>query len=64
MTMAFNHLPSRTLKNIWKLWFGVKLHSTYVTGLCLYPFGVPKIVQLYSGLPEHDASCVETHWSS
>jgi len=30
-----------TLKNIWKLCFSVKLHSTYTIGLCLYPFGVP-----------------------
>jgi hypothetical protein len=54
MTKAFNHLLSRTLKNICKLWFGAKLHSTilpmWMDGLCLYPFGVPKNVQLYSGM--------------
>jgi hypothetical protein len=29
-----------TLKNIWKMYFGAKLRSTYVCGLSLYPFGV------------------------
>jgi len=31
-----------THKNIWKLCFRAKLHSTYISGLCLYPFGMPK----------------------
>jgi len=30
------------VKNIWKLYFGTKLHSTYVIGLSLHSFGVPE----------------------
>jgi len=41
--MAFNYYHLVTLKNIWKMCFGAKLHSTYVTGLCLYPFGMPEV---------------------
>jgi hypothetical protein len=31
-----------TLKNIWELCFGAKLHTIYVIGLYFYPFGVPE----------------------
>ena len=31
-----------TSRIIWKLWFGAKLNSTLVNGLCLYPFRVPE----------------------
>jgi len=31
-----------TLKNIWHLCFGAKLHSAYMIGLGVYSFGVPE----------------------
>jgi len=39
--MAFNYLPSSDLR-IFGNCFGAKLNSAYVTGLCLYPFGMPE----------------------
>jgi len=46
------------------LCFGAKLHSTQVTGMCLYPFGVPEDRTVIWWSPENEVSCVETRWSN
>jgi hypothetical protein len=58
ITLAL-HTPYISIKNIWKLCFGAILHSTYMIGS-----GVSEDEQLYGGLPNDDASCIATCWSS
>ena len=52
-----------TLKNIWKLCFGAKLHSKCLD--CVYiHLACRKIEELYGVRPENDGPCVETRCNS